>query len=67
LTDKSQFVCARKDAVFVYEHDSLGPCYPFEGEKISVHWFRGKLVIEAKENQGIVGAQNQATAKANPS
>ena len=51
LTDKSQLICARKDAVFIYEHDSLGPCYPFEGEKISVHWFRGKLVIVAKENQ----------------
>ena len=51
LTDKSQFICARKDAVFIYEHDSLGPCYPFEGEKVSVHWFRGKLVIVAKENQ----------------
>ena len=53
LTDKQQFITARKDAVFVYEHDGLGPCYPFEGEKISVHWFRGKLVIAAKENQTI--------------
>lgn len=51
LTDKQQFITARKDAVFIYEHDGLGPCYPFEGEKISVHWFRGKLVIVAKENQ----------------
>lgn len=51
LTDKSLFVVARKDAVFIYEHDGLGPCYPFEGEKCSVNWFRGKLVIGAKENQ----------------
>ena len=51
LTDKQQFITARKDAVFIFEHDGLGPCYPFEGEKISVHWFRGKLVIAAKENQ----------------
>ena len=50
LTDKQQFITARKDAVFVYEHDSLGPCYPFEGEKVSIHWFRGKLVIVAREN-----------------
>jgi len=51
MTDKSQLIVARKEAVFLYEHDGLGPCYPFEGEKISVHWFRGKLVIVAKENQ----------------
>ena len=51
LTDKSQLIVARKEAVFLYEHDGLGPCYPFEGDKVSVHWFRGKLVIVAKENQ----------------
>jgi vacuolar protein sorting-associated protein 11 len=51
LTDKSQLIVARRDAVFLYEHDSIGPCYPFEGEKRMVHWFRGKLVIVAKENQ----------------
>ena len=43
-------MAARKDAVFIYEHDGLGPCYPFEGDKVSVLWFRGKLVIVAKEN-----------------
>lgn len=53
-TDRGQFVAARKDAVFIYEHDGLGPCYPFEGDKVSVHWFRGKLVIVAKENQSSV-------------
>lgn len=51
VTDKNQFVVARKDAVFIYEHDGLGPCYPFEGDKVTVHWFRGKLVIVSKENQ----------------
>lgn len=51
LTDKAQLVVARKDAVFLYEHDILGPCYPFEGEKVSVHWFRGKIVIVVKETQ----------------
>lgn len=44
---------ARKDAVFVYDYDGLGPCYPFEGDKVSVHSFRGKLVIVAKENQSV--------------
>ena len=51
LTDKSEFVAARKDAVYIYEHDGVGPCYPFEGDKVSVHWFKGKLVIVAKEPQ----------------
>jgi len=51
LTDKSQLITARKDAVFLYEHDGIGPCYPFPGEKVSVHWFRGKLVIVAKKTQ----------------
>lgn len=58
-TDKGQFVVARKDAVFIYEHDGLGPCYPFEGDKVSVHWFRGKLVIAARENST---AANKAKA-----
>ncbi|RNA18522.1 vacuolar sorting-associated 11 -like protein [Brachionus plicatilis] len=51
MTDKGELVAARKDAVYVYEHDGVGPCYPFEGDKISVHWFKGKLVIAAKEIQ----------------
>ena len=61
--DKSQFVVARPNAVFVYEHDGLGPCYPFEGEKLSVHCFRGKLVIVAKENMGgAVGAASSSSS-----
>lgn len=51
MTDKGELVAARKDAVYIYEHDGVGPCYPFEGNKISVNWFKGKLIIAAKEIQ----------------
>ena len=57
-------MAARRDAVFIYEHDGLGPCYPFEGEKVSVHWFRGKLVIAARESSGAAAAANKTKSTA---
>ena len=36
--------------MYAYDYDVLGACYPFEGDKVSVHWFRGKVIIVAKEN-----------------
>jgi hypothetical protein len=41
------FICK---AVYAYDYDVLGACYPFEGDKVSVHWFRGKVIIVSKEN-----------------
>lgn len=34
----------------MYDYDVLGACYPFEGDKVSVHWFRGKVIIVSKES-----------------
>jgi hypothetical protein len=39
-----------RKAVYAYDYDVLGACYPFEGDKVSVHWFRGKVIIVSKEN-----------------
>lgn len=46
----NQFIVARSDAIYAYSVDVLGPCYPFEGEKVSIHWFRGKIVIVSKDS-----------------
>ncbi len=34
----------------MYDYDVLGSCYPFEGDKVTVHWFRGKVIIVSREN-----------------
>ncbi|RXG51486.1 Vacuolar protein sorting-associated protein 11-like protein [Armadillidium vulgare] len=52
LTDskhKYELLVARKDAVYSYTTDSRASCYVFEGQKQSLSWFRGYLIIVAKE------------------
>ncbi|KAG6406954.1 hypothetical protein SASPL_129933 [Salvia splendens] len=49
MTDRSELIIGRPEAVYFYEIDGRGPCWAFEGEKKLVGWFRDKsalLVVE---------------------
>eukprot|EP00918_Siedleckia_nematoides_P018931 GHVU01040411.1.p1 GENE.GHVU01040411.1~~GHVU01040411.1.p1 ORF type:complete len:904 (-),score=100.20 GHVU01040411.1:521-3232(-) len=52
-TQDHQFVIARQDAVYFYQPDGRGACLAFEGEKLSVAWWRGYLLIVSQDNKGI--------------
>lgn len=45
------FFVAKNDAVYCYTNGEIGPCYALHGEKIQLEWFRGYLVIIAKDNK----------------
>ncbi|XP_019628396.1 PREDICTED: vacuolar protein sorting-associated protein 11 homolog [Branchiostoma belcheri] len=56
LSDTSQdnqFVIGRPDAVYFYQTDGRGPCLVFEGEKKTLQWYRGYLVVVGKENKAM--------------
>ena len=40
----------RKEAIYFYEPDGLGPCYAFEAEKRILMWYRGYLLVVARDN-----------------
>ncbi|XP_057792942.1 LOW QUALITY PROTEIN: vacuolar protein-sorting-associated protein 11 homolog [Salvia miltiorrhiza] len=44
MTDRSELIIGRPEAVYFYEVDGRGPCWAFEGEKKLVGWFRGYLL-----------------------
>ncbi|CAK8569509.1 unnamed protein product [Lathyrus sativus] len=44
MSDRSEFIIGRPEAVYFYEVDGRGPCWAFEGEKKLVGWFRGYLL-----------------------
>ncbi|CAA2989518.1 Vacuolar protein-sorting-associated protein 11 homolog [Olea europaea subsp. europaea] len=44
MTDRSELIIGRSEAVYFYEVDGRGPCWAFEGEKKFVVWFRGYLL-----------------------
>ncbi|CAD6232599.1 GSCOCG00006969001-RA-CDS [Cotesia congregata] len=72
----SHFMIARNDAVYCYTLDGRGPCYAIEGQKVMLDWFRGYLVIVAKESAGApsrsgasgsgVGVSRSTTISAKP-
>ncbi|OIT20102.1 PREDICTED: vacuolar protein-sorting-associated protein 11 homolog [Nicotiana attenuata] len=44
MTDRSEFIIGRPEAIYFYEVDGRGPCWAFEGEKKFLGWFRGYLL-----------------------
>ncbi|CAM8900751.1 unnamed protein product [Rhodiola kirilowii] len=44
MSDRSELIIGRPEAVYFYEVDGRGPCWAFEGEKRFVGWFRGYLL-----------------------
>ncbi|CAI0432150.1 unnamed protein product [Linum tenue] len=44
MSDRSELIIGRPEAVYFYEVDGRGPCWAFEGEKKFVGWFRGYLL-----------------------
>nr|GMD35507.1 vacuolar protein-sorting-associated protein 11 homolog [Ipomoea batatas] len=44
MSDRSEFIIGRPEAVYFYEVDGRGPCWAFEGEKKFLGWFRGYLL-----------------------
>ncbi|CAH9142881.1 unnamed protein product [Cuscuta epithymum] len=44
MTDRSELIIGRREAVYFYEVDGRGPCWAFEGEKKLLGWFRGYLL-----------------------
>ncbi|PSS16093.1 Vacuolar protein-sorting-associated protein [Actinidia chinensis var. chinensis] len=44
MSDRSELIIGREEAVYFYEVDGRGPCWAFEGEKKFIGWFRGYLL-----------------------
>ncbi|XP_021845729.1 vacuolar protein-sorting-associated protein 11 homolog [Spinacia oleracea] len=44
MSDRSELIIGRPEAVYFYEDDGRGPCWAFEGEKKFLGWFRGYLL-----------------------
>lgn len=44
MSDRSELIIGRPEAVYFYEVDGRGPCWAFEGEKKCLGWFRGYLL-----------------------
>ncbi|CAI0383530.1 unnamed protein product [Linum tenue] len=44
MSDRSELIIGRPEAVYFYEVDGRGPCWAFEGEKKFMGWFRGYLL-----------------------
>ncbi|KAK7350509.1 hypothetical protein VNO77_09207 [Canavalia gladiata] len=44
MSDRSELIIGRPEAVYFYEVDGRGPCWAFEGEKKLLGWFRGYLL-----------------------
>ncbi|KAL8144386.1 hypothetical protein V2J09_017418 [Rumex salicifolius] len=53
MSDRSELIIGRPEAVYFYEDDGRGPCWAFEGEKKFVGWFRGYLLcVVADQRNG---------------
>ncbi|EXC34887.1 Vacuolar protein sorting-associated protein 11-like protein [Morus notabilis] len=44
MSDRSELIVGRPEAVYFYDVDGRGPCWAFEGEKKFLGWFRGYLL-----------------------
>ncbi|KAL9303530.1 hypothetical protein ACSQ67_020793 [Phaseolus vulgaris] len=44
MSERSELIIGRPEAVYFYEIDGRGPCWAFEGEKKLLGWFRGYLL-----------------------
>lgn len=52
MSDRSEFIIGRPEAVYFYEVDGRGPCWAFEGEKKFLGWFRGYLLCVISDRSG---------------
>lgn len=56
MSDRSELIIGRPEAVYFYEVDGRGPCWAFEGEKKFLGWFRGYLlcvIADQRSNRNI--------------
>ncbi|KAK8588539.1 hypothetical protein V6N12_022969 [Hibiscus sabdariffa] len=44
MSDRSELIIGRPEAVYFYEVDGRGPCWAFEGDKKFLGWYRGYLL-----------------------
>lgn len=44
MSDRTELIVGRSEAIYFYEADGRGPCWAFEGEKKFIGWFRGYLL-----------------------
>ncbi|KAI4383215.1 hypothetical protein MLD38_009081 [Melastoma candidum] len=51
MSDRSELIVGRPEAVYFYEVDGRGPCWAFEGEKKFVGWFRGYLLCVIEDQR----------------
>ncbi|GAB2285198.1 Vacuolar protein sorting-associated protein 11 [Dionaea muscipula] len=51
MSDRSELIIGRPEAVYFYEDDGRGPCWAFEGEKKFVGWFRGYLLCVVSDQR----------------
>ncbi|XP_051151972.1 vacuolar protein-sorting-associated protein 11 homolog [Andrographis paniculata] len=53
MSDHSELIIGRPEAVYFYEVDGRGPCWAFEGLKKLLGWFRGYLLcVSADQRTG---------------
>ncbi|XP_028966352.1 vacuolar protein sorting-associated protein 11 homolog [Galendromus occidentalis] len=45
-----QLIIGCRDALYLYQHDGIGPCLAFDAEKELVSWFRNYLVCVIRDN-----------------
>ncbi|GLU08050.1 hypothetical protein SLE2022_249790 [Rubroshorea leprosula] len=51
MSDRSELIIGRPEAVYFYEIDGRGPCWAFEGEKKFLGWFRGYLLCVISDHR----------------
>ena len=51
LSDSSELIVGRDEAVYFYDADGRGPCLAFSGKKHLLSWFRGHLVAISGESK----------------
>lgn len=47
-SSETHFMVGRDDAIYCYTTDGLGPCYPLDGPKVMIQWFRHHLLAITK-------------------
>lgn len=51
MSDRSELIIGRTEAVYFYDIDGRGPCWAFEGEKKFIGWFRGYLLCVTADHK----------------
>ncbi|CAK9133372.1 unnamed protein product [Ilex paraguariensis] len=58
MSDRSELIIGRPEAVYFYEVDGRGPCWAFEGEKKFIGWFRGYLLCVIADQRNSMNTFN---------